>query len=256
MQEQLKKIILEAGEFFKEGYFSDKQVNHKDTKDLVTKYDIAIEKFLIEKFSEAFSEFNIIAEESNDGTIPFGDSIIIDPIDGTTNFVNCVPHCAISVGVYKNKKPYIGIVYNPILDEYFSAKVGEGAYCNGKKISVTGESEFNLSLIGTGFPYTSSHNKDDLNFVMTNLERILPKCQDIRRFGSAAIDLCMVANGVYEGYYEINLKPWDVAAGIIILNEAGGKVTNHFGKEFDMFHDRCIVSSNTKIHNTLVELIQ
>lgn len=91
---------------------------------------------------------------------------------------------------------------------------------------------------------------------MTNLERILPKCQDIRRFGSAAIDLCMVANGVYEGYYEINLKSWDVAAGIIILNEAGGKVTNHFGEEFDMFRDRCIVSSNSKIHNTLVELIQ
>ena len=255
MQEKLKEIILEAGELFKEGYTCEKQVTHKATKDLVTKYDVAIEKFLIEKFSKAFSEFNIIAEESDDGTIPFGDSIIIDPIDGTTNFVNKVPHCAISVGVYKNKKPYIGIVYNPILDEYFSAEVGKGAYCNGKKISVTNESEFSLSLIGTGFPYTSSHSKEDLSFVMTNLERVLPKCQDIRRFGSAAIDLCMVANGVYEGYYEINLKPWDVAAGIIILNEAGGKVTNHFGEEFNMFTDRCIVSSNSKIHNTLVSYI-
>lgn len=256
MQEKLKKIILEAGELFKEGYYSNKEVNHKGTKDLVTKYDLAIEKFLIEKFSESFNEFNIIAEESDDGTIPFNNSIIIDPIDGTTNFVNKVPHCAISVGVYKNKQPYIGIVYNPILDEYFSAEVGCGAYCNSEKITVSNENEFQNSLIGTGFPYTSSDNKDDLNFVMTNLERVLPQCQDIRRFGSAAIDLCMVANGVYEGYYEINLKPWDVAAGIIILNEAGGKVSNHFGKEFDMFSDRCIVSSNTKIHNTLVELVQ
>lgn len=256
MQEKLKEIILKAGELFKEGYYSNKEINHKGTKDLVTKYDVAIEKLLIEEFSKAFKEFNIIAEESDNGTIPFNNSIIIDPIDGTTNFVNKVPHCAISVGVYKNKQPYIGIVYNPILDEYFSAEVGCGAFCNGKRISVTDESEFHLSLIATGFPYTSSHSKDDLNFVISNLERILPLCQDIRRFGSAAVDLCMVANGVFEGYYEINLKAWDVAAGIIILNEAGGKVTNHFGEKFDMFNDRCIVSSNTKIHNTLVELVQ
>ena len=256
MEEQLKEIILEAGEIFKEGYYSHKQITHKAIKDLVTKYDIAIEKFLIEKFSKVFTEFNIIAEESDDGTIPFNNSIIIDPIDGTTNFVNKVPHCAISIGIYKEKKPFIGIVYNPILDEYFSAKVGEGAYCNGKKITVSPEKEFSLSLIGTGFPYTSSHNKDDLRFVMTNLERILPVSQDIRRFGSASVDLCMVANGVYEGYYEINLKAWDVAAGIIILNEAGGTVTNHFGKEFNMFKDRCIIATNNKIHNTLTELIQ
>jgi myo-inositol-1(or 4)-monophosphatase len=255
MIEQLQEIIRQAGELFKEGYYSSKEVTHKGTKDLVTKYDIAIEKFLIEKFSEAFKDFNIIAEESNNGTIPFNNSIIIDPIDGTTNFVNKVPHCAISVGIYKEKQPYIGMVYNPILDQFFSAEAGKGAYCNGKKISVSPEKEFHLSLIATGFPYTSSHDGDDLDFVVNNLKRVLPKCQDIRRFGSAAIDLCMVASGVFEGYYEINLKPWDVAAGNIILIEAGGKISNHFGDDFDMFQDRCIIATNTNIHQELTTLI-
>jgi myo-inositol-1(or 4)-monophosphatase len=256
MLEQLKEIIKQAGEIFKEGYYSKKDITHKGTKDLVTQYDIAVEKFLKEKFSVAFPDYNIIAEESDNTKIEFNNSIIIDPIDGTTNFVNKVPHCAISVGVFKEKKPYIGIVYNPILNELFSAEVEKGAYCNGEKIEVSLEDDFQLSLIGTGFPYTSSHNKDDLDFVMDNLQRILPKCQDIRRFGSASVDLCMVANGVYEGYYEINLHAWDVAAGMIILHEAGGKVTNHFGKEFDMFNDRCIVATNSKIHETLVSLIE
>lgn len=255
MLDKLKTIVLEAGEIFKEGYYSQKDITHKGTKDLVTQYDVGIENFLKERFSQAFSDFNIIAEESDNAKVEFNNSIIIDPIDGTTNFVNRVPHCAISVGVYKEKKPYIGVVYNPILDELFTAEVDQGAYCNGEKIEVSPEKNFHLSLIGTGFPYTSSHNKEDLDFVMDNLYRVLPKCQDIRRFGSAAIDLCMVANGVYEGYYEINLHAWDVAAGMIILHEAGGKVTNHLGGEFDIFKDRCIVATNSHIHNALVSLI-
>lgn len=255
MTEELIEIIKQAGKILKEGYYTKKDLSFKCKKDLVTQYDVAVEEFLKEKFSNTFKDFNIIAEESDNENIEFNNSIIIDPIDGTTNFVNQVPHCAISVGVYKDKKPYIGIVYNPILDELYSANVGYGAYCNGKKLSVSEDSELKMSLIATGFPYTSAVNNNDLDFVMRNLKELLPNCQDIRRLGSASIDLCMVARGTFEGYYEINLKAWDVSAGIIILQEAGGCVTNQKGEDYDMFGNECIVATNSKIHNELLKYI-
>lgn len=255
MIENLTKIIKEAAEILKEGYYSSKDVTFKAKKDLVTKYDVGVENFLKEKFSKEFTSFNIIAEESDNSNLEFNDSIIIDPIDGTTNFVNGVPHCAISVGVYKGKKPYIAIVYNPILDELYTAKVGEGSFLNGNKLNVTKEDSFQKALISTGFPYTSGTVQSDLDIVINSLKTILPKCQDIRRLGSASLDLCYVAKGVYEGYYEINLKAWDVSAGILILTEAGGKVTNHMGKEYDIFNDKCIVATNSLIHNELIQNI-
>lgn len=256
MIEKLTLIIKEAGEILKEGYYSSKDVTFKAKKDLVTKYDVGIENFLKEKFSKEFNSFNIIAEESDNTNLEFKDSIIIDPIDGTTNFVNGVPHCAISVGVYKDKKPFIGVVYNPILDELYTAKVGEGSYLNGKKLEVTKEDNFQKALLATGFPYTSGSVQSDLDIVVNSLKTILPKCQDIRRLGSASLDLCYVAKGVYEGYYEINLKAWDVSAGILILTEAGGKVTNHLDSEYELFSDKCIVATNTLVHSELLKNIQ
>lgn len=252
MKEKLTEIIKEAGEILKEGYFSNKEVSFKAKKDLVTKYDVAVEEFLKEKFSKEFSDFNIIAEESNNENIEFKDSIIIDPIDGTTNFVNQVPHTAISVGIYKDKKPYIGVVYNPILDELYEAQIGEGAYLNGKKLEVSKENDFQKSLLATGFPYSNSTNQDDLNDVIEKIRNVLPKCQDIRRLGSAAIDLCFIARGTYEGYYEMNLKAWDVSAGIIILQEAGGKFTSLDGSDYTLFEDKYIVASNGFIHKELL----
>ena len=255
MKNKLKEIIKEAGEILKEGYFSEKDVNFKAKKDLVTKYDVGIEIFLKEKFTKQFPEFNIIAEESDNSNIEFNNSIIIDPIDGTTNFVNKVPHTAISVGVYKNKEPYIGIVYNPILDELYEAKIGEGAFLNGEKIQVSKEDDFQKSLIATGFPYTSGTCKEDLEDVVERIKKVLPKCQDLRRLGSAALDLCYVAKGVYEGYYEMNLKAWDSSAGLIVLLEAGGKITNIDGDTYDMFKSKYIVASNNIIHDDLIRNI-
>ncbi|HHS92773.1 MAG TPA: inositol monophosphatase, partial [Campylobacterales bacterium] len=186
----------------------------------------------------------------------FANSIIIDPIDGTTNFVNGIPHCAISVGVYKDKQPYIGIVYNPILDQLYTAEVGKGAFLNDEKITVNDDQDLMTSLMATGFPYTGASNRDDLDFVIQNMESILPKCQDIRRLGSAAIDICMIAAGNYGGFYEINLKAWDVSAAIIILSEAGGKVTNIDDEPFDMFTNKCIVASNGKIHEQILATLE
>ncbi|CAA6820483.1 MAG: Inositol-1-monophosphatase (EC [uncultured Sulfurovum sp.] len=256
MKTELIQIIKEASKIFKEGYYGTKKTSFKGKKDLVTQYDLAVEAYLKERFSEVFPNFNIIAEESDNKDITFYNSIIIDPIDGTTNFVKGLEHCAISVGVYKEKKPYIGIVYNPILEQLYTAEIGQGAYLNGEQIFVNQDHELMTTLIGTGFPYTGASNKDDLNFVIKNLETILPKCQDIRRLGSAALDICMVASGVYGGFYEINLKAWDISAGVIILHEAGGKVSNIDAEDFDMFKDKCLIVSNEKIHNQLLALLE
>lgn len=253
MKKELIKIIKKAGKILKKGYYSNKDVTFKAKKDLVTKYDVAVENYLKAKFTKKFKEFNIIAEESDNANIEFNDSIIIDPIDGTTNFVNGVPHTAISVGVYKNKKPYLAIVYNPILDELYEAKIGKGAFLNGEKLEVSKEENFQKSLIATGFPYTSGSNEDDLNDVVKKIKDILPLCQDLRRLGSASIDLCMVARGTFEAYYEMNLKPWDVSAGVLILSEAGGKITNINGDEYNLFEDKYIVATNGKIHEELIK---
>jgi myo-inositol-1(or 4)-monophosphatase len=156
------------------------------------------------------------------------------------------------VGVFENKKPKFAFVYNPILEEFFYAIKGEGAYKNGEKINVSSANNFQRALISTGFPYSGADNRVDLMWVVNRIKNILPACQDIRRFGSAALDLCYVAEGMIDGYYEINLKPWDVSAGMLILKEAGGVVTNLEGREYDMFRDRCIVASNGFIHRELL----
>ncbi|RBQ29490.1 inositol monophosphatase family protein [Aliarcobacter vitoriensis] len=252
MKKKLIKIIKKAGKILKKGFYSNKDVTFKAKKDLVTKYDVAVENYLKKHFSKHFKEFNIIAEESDNSKVEFNNSIIIDPIDGTTNFVNGVPHTAISVGVYKNKKPYLAVVYNPILDELYVAKVGKGAFLNGKELKVSTEEDLQKSLLATGFPYTSGSNEDDLNDVLKKIKDVLPHCQDLRRLGSASIDLCMVAKGTFEGYYEMNLKPWDVSAGVLILSEAGGKITNISGGEYNLFEDKYIVATNGKIHNQLL----
>ena len=253
MKKELIKIIKEAGEILKEGYYTKKDITFKAKKDLVTQYDVAGENFLKKKFSKKFKDFNLIAEESDNANVEFNNSIIIDPIDGTTNFVNGVPHTAISVGVYKNKKPYLAVVYNPILDELYTAKIGKGAYLNGKKLKVSNENDFQKSLLATGFPYTSNTNEDDLNDVLKKIKLILPLCQDLRRLGAASLDLCYIAKGTFEGYYEMNLKAWDVSAGILILTEAGGVVSNINDDEYTLFEDKYLVASNGKIHKKFIK---
>jgi len=249
---EIKNIILKAGEIFKEGFYSSFDITLKGKKDLVTEYDIKIEEFLKKEFSKF--NYSIIAEESIKEE--FNNSIIIDPIDGTTNFAHKIPHCAISVGVYEKKEPKYAFVYNPILNELFYAVKNKGAFKNNKKIEVSKNNLFQRALIATGFPYSSADNNNDLNFVINTLKNILPRCQDIRRFGSAALDLCYVAEGKFEGFYEINLKPWDVSAGILIVKEANGIVSNEKGDEYNLFKDKLIIASNGLIHNEFLNLIK
>ncbi|WP_281951639.1 inositol monophosphatase family protein [Nitrosophilus kaiyonis] len=247
----LKDIVKEAGEILKYGYFHKKKVNFKSEIDLVTEYDVKIEKFLKDRLSKIYPDYEIVAEESFKGSSIPKKAIFIDPIDGTTNFVHSIAYVCISIGIYIDSKPVEGIVYNPILNELFWAKKDVGAFLNDERIFVNNSKDLISSLIATGFPYTKIKRGKDYRWVIDTMANLLPFTRDIRRLGSAAIDLSYVACGRFAGFYEVNLKPWDVAAGILLVEEAGGKVTNHLGNEYK-FGD-IIVASNGIIHKELID---
>ncbi len=248
----LENIVLEAGKIVQEGYHSNIEVSKKSPTELVTKYDKAVEAYLIEKIAPLYSNYTIVAEESFEGGSIPQNAIFIDPIDGTTNFVHKIPHLAISIGIWSNGKPQEAIVYNPILNELYSAKRGQGAYCNGKKIQVQKDTNLQNAIIATGFPYAKHEMGKAYWWVVKSFESLLPKIRDIRRLGAAALDLCYLSSGKVNGFYEINLKPWDVAAGILILQEAGGEVSDIYGKAYS-FEKTIIVASNGSIHSQLLE---
>ena len=252
MLKQISDIVLEAGEIVKTGFFSNKNVKYKGEVDLVTEYDVKTEEFLKEKLQKLFPDFKIIGEETNSdkNEYPNENVIFIDPIDGTTNFVHGVPFVAVSVGVITEKEGKYGVVYNPILDELYSAETGMGAYCNGTQIKVSSTPSLINSLIATGFPY----KKDNLPYLMKVLEQVLLNSRGIRRAGAASLDLCYTARGIYDLYYETRLKPWDIAGGLIIVREAGGIVTKLDGRYHEMDSDS-LIASNGLLHVEFLNLL-
>ena len=255
MNGTLEAIVKEAGVLLKEGFYAEKELSFKSDIDLVTQYDVAIEEFLKPRLAEAYPEHTIVGEESTETMVYPDKAIYIDPIDGTTNFVHRIPFCAVSVGVWEGGRPVEGIVYNPVLDECFYAEAGRGATQNGAPLGVTEADTLTASLVATGFPYTKFEQGTDFEWVMKTMHSLLPFTRDIRRLGSASLDLCYLARGSFDGYYEINLKPWDVAAGILILLEAGGQVSRQDGQPYTL-DERILVASNGKIHDLLVEKLQ
>ncbi|HFS85114.1 MAG TPA: inositol monophosphatase [Epsilonproteobacteria bacterium] len=250
--ETLKQIALDAGKIVKEGYHSTKEVKHKGTVDLVTEYDVKTEQFVLAQLKETFPGYTLVGEESHSGSYHYDKAIYIDPIDGTTNFVHGIPHLAVSIGVWEKGEPTLAVVYNPILDELFWAEKGKGAYLGETKLQVSEQAQLQSALIATGFPYAKADAGPEYRWVIECMTRILPYIQDIRRLGAAAPDLCYLAQGKTEAFYEIDLKPWDVAAGILILREAGGKVSNVKGEPYN-FDDKSIVASNGHVHTQLLD---
>lgn len=255
--ETLKQIAIQAGEIIKEGYYAQKEVKHKGTVDLVTQYDVKTEEFIIEQLQIHFSEYILIGEESYEKSQGYKHTkaIYIDPIDGTTNFVHGIPHLGISIGVWEDGTPSLAVVYNPILDELFYAAKDQGAYLNGTKIKVSEQEKLQQSLIGTGFPYAKVNRGIEHDWVLKTLTNLLANIRDIRRLGAAAIDLCYLAQGKIDAFYEIDLQPWDVSAGILIVIEAGGKVSNAAGDIFTL-ESKSIVVSNGKVHDELLAHIE
>jgi myo-inositol-1(or 4)-monophosphatase len=226
-------------------------IQKKGAIDLLTEADLASEKRIIQKILDQFPEHSFLAEESspliNDSKYQW----IIDPIDGTTNFAHALNHYAISIAFAVEGKIMVGVVFNPGSNELFTAVSGQGAFLNDQPIEVSDATLVSESLLATGFPYNF---KEILEPLMTRFKNCLMASQGIRRFGSAALDLCYVACGRFDGYFEQNLKPWDTAAGYLIAEEAGARVTDFSNAPF-LVDKKEILATNGKIHTQMVSLL-
>ena len=255
MQSLLEKAtaaVLEAGEIIKESYNKPKKIKHKGRIDLVTETDLAVEKFLKAKLAEILPGSSFLAEETSGDADLVDRTWIIDPFDGTTNFAHGLPMVATSVALWENGQVVLGIVNLPILNEVFTAVRGGGAFMNGEPVHVSDCGSLEESLIATGFPYAIEEHVD---FITDALSRVLVKTQGVRRPGAAAFDLAYTACGRYEGYYENSLKPWDMAAGWLLVEEAGGRVTEYGLGEFNLYSPM-ILATNSRIHEKLDGLIK
>jgi myo-inositol-1(or 4)-monophosphatase len=225
--------------------------NKEGINNLVTEADHAAEKVIIETIKNDFPGHFILSEETGEIVMDSEYKWIIDPIDGTVNFANGIPLCCVSIGVEKAGKIILGAVYNPLMNELFFAQTGFGASLNDKKINVSSKEAVINSCLVTGFPYTYL---DMPNGPLQVFERLIRKGVPVRRLGSAAIDLCWVAAGRFDGFYEHNLQAWDSAAGSLIVQEAGGKVTDFSGKDYSPYQPQ-IVATNGKIHDEMLTVI-
>jgi len=211
-----------AGEIQKANLGSNLTINTKSTGlDLVTEVDRYSEEYLMNAIREAYPGHAILSEEYGKHDIESDYLWIIDPLDGTTNYAQGLHIFAISIALQYQSETVLGVIYVPVLDQMFAAVTGQGAYLNGKAIKVGTKTELRECVVATGFPYDRAENPDNnVNY----FARIAPQVRGIRRLGSAAYDLANVSAGILDGYWEINLSSWDVAAGILLLEEAGGKV--------------------------------
>eukprot|EP01127_Copromyxa_protea_P002147 TRINITY_DN12033_c0_g1_i1.p1 TRINITY_DN12033_c0_g1~~TRINITY_DN12033_c0_g1_i1.p1 ORF type:complete len:269 (-),score=72.47 TRINITY_DN12033_c0_g1_i1:84-890(-) len=251
-------LAKEAGAVIKEAFYREKQgLVFKDAVDLVTATDKHVEEFVMSKIRERYPDHLFVAEESAaaghlEEVLTEKPTWIIDPIDGTTNFVHRFPMTCISIGFAINKIVVAGVVFNPIIDELFSAVRGGGAFLNGKRISVSDRSLLKHALVATGFPY----DRDDatLDAALARLKKVLQACRAVRRGGSAAIDMCYVAAGITDLYFEKGIHAWDIAAGMLLVEEAGGVVMSLDGSEFDMCN-RQVVACSKVLEEQVKELL-
>lgn len=252
----LKNTLLEAVQAAADEIkrFNDvafKVSNKEGINDLVTEVDHASEKAIIEVIKKHHPDHNILTEES--GSI-FQESEykwIIDPIDGTVNFAHHIPICCISIGIEHKGQMVLGAVYNPFMNEMFFAERGKGATLNDKPIQVSKKEKVSIACLVTGFPYTYL---DTVNGPLEVFDRLIRRGVPVRRLGSAAIDLCWVAAGRFDGFYEHKLNAWDSAAGFLMVEEAGGRVTNIKGDPYSPYEPGC-VATNGVIHDELIQWI-
>ncbi len=247
MKEILLESVKEAGKFIKDHFNTDFIITNKEgNNNLVTEIDEQSEKIIRNIISTAFPDHGIIGEEYE---AKHKDAIyqwIIDPIDGTVNFANGIPLCCVSIAIMKNEEIIMGAVYNPMMDELFFAEQGKGAYLNDQKIQVSSQKELKTSCLVTGFPYFFPENINITSVFSNLVEQGIP----VRRLGSAALDLCWVACGRFDGFWEFNLHPWDIAAGYLIVQEAGGKVSAFQNDESTVW-DKESLATNGLIHEAL-----
>lgn len=243
----------EAGEFIINELENVGQlkIEEKGRNDYVTEIDRVAEDIIIRTIRQYYPDHNILAEESGKHTTPSHFEWIIDPLDGTTNFLHELPHFAISIAVREKGKLMHGVVYDPVKNELFSASRGDGAKMNDFRIRVSGQKKLDKALLATGFPY---HDFSYVDAYMASLKELMLQTAGIRRGGSAALDLAYVAAGRVDGYWEFNLKPWDIAAGALIVMEAGGLVTDFTGDD-NFLTSGNIVAGNPKMLQAMAKTI-
>lgn len=243
-----------AGELLKKGFGSTFQIKSKKTaQDLVTEYDHASEKLLISFFRELYPDSSYLAEESGKVGEKSELEWIIDPLDGTVNFAHGIPVFSISIAARLRGEVVSGVVYQPLTDELFAAEKNGGSFFNGKKIQVSSTDKLERSLLATGFPYNV---KDNPGHCIEHFSNILRQGIPIRRLGSAAIDLAYVAAGRFDGYFEVGLFPWDVAAGKLLVEEAGGRVSQWNEKDLEIDIYSPILASNRLVHSELAKVLK
>ncbi|PID59646.1 MAG: inositol monophosphatase [Ignavibacteriae bacterium] len=252
MINEIIKIAKEAGEIIKEGFGKNLEIEFKtDVSNIVTNIDKAAEKVILNYVRKKYPNHSIIAEESGREEKSSEFTWVIDPLDGTTNFAHGLPIFSVSIGLQKNNEIIAGVIYDIMRDIIYSAELGSGCFANGKKIAVNSNNELAKSVLVTGFAYDKI---DEYAEALKIFGEIISKARGVRRLGSAAIDFCYVASGVFDGFWEANLSPWDVCAGILITKEAGGNVTDFTNKPISIFSDS-FLATNGNIHNKMIEII-
>jgi myo-inositol-1(or 4)-monophosphatase len=252
LKQTLVKAAQEAGQLMASYFGKTFEVSNKSgINDLVTEVDKKSEALIINIIKENFPEHQILSEEVGALVQDSQYKWIIDPIDGTVNFANGIPICCVSIGVEHAGKMVLGAVYSPFLNEFFVAEKGAGAFLNDKQIYVSQQDQLIKSCMVTGFPYTYL---DMPNGPLQVFEKFIRKGIPVRRLGSAAIDLCWVAAGRFDGFYEHKLAAWDSAAGFLMVEEAGGKITDFAGQYYSPYQPH-LVATNGKIHDAVLQVV-
>ncbi len=247
------KAALEASKILKEnfGKITSSQIDLKRQFDFVTFVDKSAEQTIIKVIKDEYPQHKFYAEES-DKDESGGYRWIIDPLDGTTNYIHGYPVYSISIALEYNKKIILGVIYDPSRDELFTAEKGKGATLNGKTIKVSNISDPSLSLLTTGFPFRS---KNVLELYQESFRQLFHKVSGIRRMGSVALDFSYLACGRCEGFWEIGLSPWDIAAGYLIVKEAGGLMTDFAGDDCPVWTGN-VIASNGQLHETILRVVK
>jgi myo-inositol-1(or 4)-monophosphatase len=249
----IKDAVKKAGELFLSSTLEKDSIIQKGHANYVTQVDYEVQKFLVKELGRLIPGSNIITEEANDNRFDLeGATWILDPIDGTTNFMHQYRQSAVSLALFMGREPVLGVIYNPYSDEMFVGEAEKGAFLNDKRISVSSNASLADCLIGFG---TAPYDRDSAHSTFETAQRVFLRCQDIRRTGSAALDIAYVACGRIDGFFESVLQPWDFAAGKIILKEAGGKMTSWNGADQVVTAPCSMIATNGKIHADLLELI-
>lgn len=247
-----REAALKTGALLRQSIGQAREISYKGEINLVTEMDRRSERTVVEILRSAFPDHGVLAEEEAAFEGKASCRWIIDPLDGTTNYAHGYPNFAVSIALERSGEVIAGVVYDPMRDELFTAERGAGAALNGSPIRVSVADSLIRSLLATGFPYDrATSEKNNLDY----FRALLMASQEVRRCGSAALDLCSVASGRLDGYWELKLHPWDVAAGALIVREAGGMVSNLSGTGFSIY-DAEILASNGKIHQQMIDIIR